>query len=246
MAEELRVARARLAEARSNIDLARSTMERNEGLASQGAASRQEAENARARYHSARAAVGTGAAEARRLETLLHYQRVTAPFAGTVVRRWVDAGAFAQSGSTRLVEVAGTETLEPGAVVVTGVVLRTAGALDPQTRTLRVKIRVPGDGGLVPGSYVRVRLEGATSRRPVRIPANALVVDKEGTSVATVERGLAVRRPISIVRDLGKELEVEGDIAAGSTVVLSPPVDLAYGERVKTLDRSGGPPTARR
>jgi membrane fusion protein (multidrug efflux system) len=47
----------------------------------------QTVDNAKAKYHVAKANL-------ERLETLLGYAKITAPFAGVVTRRWVDPGAF--------------------------------------------------------------------------------------------------------------------------------------------------------
>src|SRR6185369_381995 len=116
-----------------------------------------------------------------RLEKLDSYRVVKAPFDGVITLRNVDAGALVNAGSTMLYRIAQTDTLRtyvnvpqsaassirPGQAAhlnvsnlpgrkFTGTVARTANALDPNSRTLLVELRVPNaDGALLPGMYAR-------------------------------------------------------------------------------------------
>jgi multidrug efflux pump subunit AcrA (membrane-fusion protein) len=82
--EEVRLARARLAEARANVGLVTTTSERVSSLASGGNASRQEADDASYQANSALALVATRRADLQRLQALREYQQIVAPFAGVV------------------------------------------------------------------------------------------------------------------------------------------------------------------
>jgi multidrug efflux pump subunit AcrA (membrane-fusion protein) len=128
-------------------------------------------------------------AEVQKLQALLQYDKVVAPFDGVVTRRLVNPGDLVQAATaTRttplftvqeldLVRVladvpeANVAGIRPGqaaeitlygnAAVTRGTVTRIAKALDPGTRTMRVEIDLPNpDEKLLPGMYAQVTLEG--------------------------------------------------------------------------------------
>ena len=289
--EELALARARLEEASQNAALAETTATRAVRLTESGVASQQEREDAQGLLNTARAAVATGKAEVERLRVLVGYQRITAPFAGTVIRRLVDPGALAQSGQTALLELAATDQLDieveipqtlaahiaPGLAVavrgrdlagppIQGTITRTAGALSASTRTLRVEIRIRGDAGILPNSYVSATLTSHRAAPPLVVPANAVAATGDGTIVGVVRGGVALMHPVRVLRDLGKELEIEEVAAAApdvappsgaasataaaapaappldehTQIILNVPADLRHGEAV----RIGAPQSA--
>jgi RND family efflux transporter MFP subunit len=265
--EEIRLARARLAEARANVGIHQATSERTRSLAGSGAVSRQEADDALALANSADALVATRKADLKRLQALREYQQIVAPFDGVVTRRLVDSGALvgpARSGGGPMFEIADVSTLrvlvdvpdshaadvkvgnqaelysprDPSRVVK-GVVTRTSGMLETTTRTLRAEIEVPGDEAVLPGSFVYVRLQVPRARPVPTIPASALVVRKEGTLVAKVADGAVTLVPVKLGRDLGKEIEVLEGVAAGDEVVLQPPDTLESGQAVEVVPTVG-------
>jgi RND family efflux transporter MFP subunit len=135
---------------------------------------------------------GVAKAEVAKIETLLEYTRVTAPFDGVVTRRLINRGALVQAATstrglplftvqrTDLMRVfadvpeAEAPTVSAGAPAeiipygqkgpgFPGRVTRTAGSLDPATRTLRVETDLANaEGRLLHGMYVRVRIRPGT------------------------------------------------------------------------------------
>lgn len=261
--EEIRLAKARLAEARANVGLYETTSRRASSLASSGAASQQEADDALTVANSASALVATRKADLQRLQALRGYQQIVAPFDGVITRRLVDPGTLvgpAAAGGVATFEVADVTTLRvlvdvpesyAGDVtvggeaevysprdptrVVKGTVTRTSGVLEAATRTLRVELDVPGDQGVLPGSFVYVRLHVARARPVPTIPASALVVRKEGTLVAKVVAGAVTLVPVKLGRDFGKEIEVLDGVAPGDEIVLQPPDTLETGQAVEVV-----------
>ena len=66
-----------------------------------------------------------------------------------------------------------------------GKVVRTAGAIDPISRTLLTEVDVPNENSqLFPGAFVQVHLSAGGSRQSLMIPANTLLFRSEGTMVA--------------------------------------------------------------
>ena len=214
--QELERAVVRQEEARANVTIARNTLQRMLTLLPTHAVSEQEVDDQKVRVNSAEAAVKGGEAEVRRLQALQSFEKVVAPFAGTITARNVDKGALVTSGSgstvTSLFSIADTSALRvfvdvpqnaaPGVgenleaeVLVRELptktfrakVVRTARALDPATRTLRTELVLPNqDGALLPGLYVQVKLRVARENPGLLIPARTLVFRKEGPRVVVV------------------------------------------------------------
>ncbi len=260
--QERQVARARLDEASSNARLVQEITDKQARLAESGAVSAVEGDEARLRQTSARASVRATRAELRRVDALNAYRRVLAPFDGVVTRRLVDPGALVGAGAGALFEVSDVSTLRvfvdvpqslaaavaggleaevvlprSQAAPVAGKVVRSAGALDPTLRTLRTEIHIPGGGAVLAGSFVNVRLKVPNERALPALPANALIVRKEGTFVALLSDDDRVRlAPVKLGRDLGKEIELLAGPAEGQRVVANPPDDLADGEKVRAVE----------
>ncbi len=89
-----------------------------------------------------------------------------------------------------------------------GTVTPIADALQPGTRMLLTEIDVPNpDHALSPGVYCTVFLI---------VPAEAIVFNRDGLSVAVFENRIARIRAVNVVHDFGTTLEVSGG-AAGSS-----------------------------
>jgi membrane fusion protein, multidrug efflux system len=129
-------------------------------------------------------------------------------------------------------------------------IVRTAGALDPATRSLRVELAVEDPHGeLLPGAFAQVgfALNGAGSA--LRLPVSTLMFRGEGTLVAVVTAANKVAlRPVKLGRDFGTEFEVVAGLAATDEVILSPPDSLLEGQPVQraqpTMQARQPPPAA--
>jgi multidrug efflux pump subunit AcrA (membrane-fusion protein) len=109
-----------------------------------------------------------------------------------------------------------------------------AEALQQGTRTLLVEIDVPNpDGALTPGIYCTVELQIPRKTPSLLIPANAIIFNRGGLQVAVAQNGVAHIQKISVVRDLGTQIEVRDGVKAGDQVILNPTVDLMDGNRVQ-------------
>ena len=215
----------------------------------------------------ARATVNANEANVERLLDLQGFQKVYAPFAGIITARNVDPGALISSSvaaSRELFRLAKVDTLRifvyvpqsyapdikvgQSAVVsvrefphriFSGTVTRTAGAIDPASRTMLVEVQVPNpDGALLAGSYATVRFNLQRSEPQLLIPSGALLVDAAGVRVAVVNPDNTLHyRPIEIGRDFGDEVEVlsglngdevvatglAGNLIEGSAVMVAAP-----------------------
>jgi RND family efflux transporter MFP subunit len=269
-------AEAALEQGRANESLARITAARWKNLLDKGVVSRQENDTYQSQYAAQQANVqalekaiaatrsNAGAAEANvaRLNELLSYLTVRAPFAGVITLRNVDVGALVNEGNTLLFRIAQTDRLrtflsvpqaDSGAVRVgqqaaleipdlpgrkfNGTVTRTANALDPNTRTLLVEVQMANPGGtLLPGMYTQVDLAVPRSDPPLVIPGDTLVVRSDGPQVAAVAPdGVVHFTRIHLGRDFGDHLEVLSGLSEGQRVVVNPSDAVREGTRVKPV-----------
>ena len=190
------------------------------------------------------------------------YQRVVAPFEGVITQRNVDIGSLMQADATSGTfmftimqgNVIRTQVfvpqdqafgLRPGIEAVVNVpeipnrsfpgkVTRIANALQPGSRTLLTEIDIPNpDGTLSPGIYCTIELHIPRKTSSFKVSADAIIFNEAGLQVAVAENGVVHLRKVTIVRDLGKEIEINSGVKGGDQVILNPAVDLVDGSKVR-------------
>ncbi|RQS35656.1 efflux RND transporter periplasmic adaptor subunit [Burkholderia sp. Bp8992] len=127
-------------------------------------------------------------------------------------------------------------------------VARSAGAIDPVTRTLRVEIDVDnGNGALMPGAYAQAHLLVPSAAPAFELPVSALLFRPNGVTVATVAaNGTTALKTVQIGRDFGTRVEIVSGLAAGDRVIDNPGDAIAAGEAVKIISIArGAAPAAR-
>jgi RND family efflux transporter MFP subunit len=218
-----------------------------------------------AELNAARAQVMLEHAEVDRLSALTEFKEVRAPFDGTIIQRHINIGNLVTAGSaantTSLYQLTqdnpmrifvhapqsvAAQLMRPGVTAVItsngqpnlhieGKVVRTAKAINPRTRTIRVEIDIPNrDHSLVPGMYVQADFElaGGTS---IQIPAAALLYRSGGPQVAVVDETGAVEfKDVTIASDDGNVVAIDSGLAIGDKVALNLSSQIAAGEKVKT------------
>jgi len=117
----------------------------------------------------------------------------------------------------------------------TGTVIRNAGALDNAARTMLTEVQVDNrDGSLLPGMYAQVKFTLPQQRTSLIIPTSALVVDHGGMHVVSVNADHTIHfLPVTIGKDMGKEIEVLNGLQETQTLVSSPSDLLSEGEHVE-------------
>jgi len=230
------------------------------------------AETAQKAVDAAQSAVAATQADVDRLRDLQGYQRVYAPFAGIITARNVDPGSLISAGSTtvttQLFTLAQVDTLrifvyvpqayafdvrpdqtakvalreEPDRVFQ-GTVTRTAGAIDPGSRTLLTEVQVPNrDGALLSGSYVTVHFALQRGDPPLVIPAPALQVNAEGSRVAVVDAAGTLRyRPVTLGRDYGDRIEVLSGLDPADVIAAWVPGGVTDGTTVRPISAEPAP-----
>jgi RND family efflux transporter MFP subunit len=197
------------------------------------------------------------------------YASVVAPFDGVITQRNVDVGSLVQGNAasgTFMFEVMQDNVIRvwvyvpqdsafgvaPGIDTVIrvpelpdrafpGKVTRIANALQSGTRTLLTEIDIKNTGGaLAPGIYCTVELHIPRKAPSLLVPADAIIVNRNGVQVAVADHGKVGIRKIEVTRDLGTRVEVDSGVRAGDQVILNPPVTLADGNKVRALPEAPG------
>lgn len=215
-----------------------------------------------------RANIAAAQSNLARLEKMEAYCQVQAPFDGVITLRNVDVGALVNSGTTLLYRIAQMATLrtyvnvpqtyadsihtgDAAALTVSnlpgrqfmGEVARTANALDPNSRTLLVEVRVPNENGvLLPGMYAQVDLRSVRSDPPLLVPSDAMIVRADGAQVAVVRSDHSLHlQKIEVGRDYGDRLEVLKGLRDGDIVVANPGDVAREGLKVDVVPKPAAP-----
>jgi RND family efflux transporter MFP subunit len=116
-----------------------------------------------------------------------------------------------------------------------GKVARTAKAVNPKSRTLRVEVDIPNlDHTLVPGMYVQVTFS-IKGNDQIQVPAAALLFRSGGPQVAVIgDDGTVAFKDVTIASDDGNDVGVDSGLAIGDKVALNLSSQIAAGEKVKT------------
>ena len=260
--QQLAQARSKLLEAQAARELARTTADRWNRLVRNFSVSEQEATEKQADLDLKSAIVEGARADVRRLEDLTEFGRVIAPFDGTITRRQTNVGQLITAGSagSELFRLAQTGKLrvyvrvpeamsravargQSASVSVTehpgrdfpATVVRTAGAIEPESRTLLTELELDNrDGQVLAGSYAEVRLTDNRSEAVLTLPATAVLFRAEGLQVGVVSADNKVElRAIKLGRDLGPTVEVVDGLQPADRVILHPWDSLTDGDRVQ-------------
>ena len=248
------------------LELARTSADRWRELRKTDSVSQQELDQRTSDYAQAQANLAAADANVRRLQQLESFKHVYAPFAGVLTRRNVDIGALVNAGNGGSgKELFNLALIDPLRVYVSipeadapairagmrawialaefpaarfsGTVVRTANAIDQNTRTLLTEVDVPNqDGRLLPGAYAQVHFDVPLNGGRLSVPSSAMLFRSEGPSVAVVGPGDRVQlRPIVIGRDFGTSLEILQGVRANDRVVENPPDSLETGQIVHVV-----------
>ena len=262
--QQLHQARADLKTAEANEELAHVTADRLSRLVDSQAISRQEYDNAVSAYAARQAETASAKANVGRLEQLVAFEQITAPFAGTITARNTDVGQLVDAGSAgtgrELFRIATREKLRvfvevpqddsPSAKIgvpvdltlaerpgkrYPGRITRTANAIDPTTRTLRVEVDLDNPGGeILSGAFGQVHLKLENPTPALLVPVSALLFRSEGPRIATVAPGNKVLLlPVVIGRDFGTQIEITSGLTPDASVIDSPPDSLVDGEEIR-------------
>ena len=248
---------------KANVALQDATLKRQEVLFKARNIAPQDLDQARANADIAKADVGVAeanlafaaaqvrlaAATVERIQTLLAYAQIVAPFDEVVARRLVNRGDLVQAATstrtTPLLTVQRIDTIrvfcdvpendvphlhlgDPAIVKpygfegkpFAGTVTRFSLRLNPETRNMRTEIDLPNpEERLYPGMYAEVSLEMNRRRNALTVPAAAVGSDGRGNFVYTVSDNRISRLAINIGLSDRGRTEVTGGLSKETPVV---------------------------
>ena len=271
--QQLMQAEADVTSAEANLTLSKATLERGQSLIQSGSVSKQDLDQRAADFANKQGLLKSAQANRNRLRVLETYKRIVAPFDGLVTARNTDVGALinAGGGGPALFVVSDTRKLRayvnvpqssvpsikintkaqisvpeyPGRLFP-ATVEASAQAVDPASGTTRMLLIVDNaTGELMTGAFANIRLELPGPEISINVPASALIFDQARLRVATVGvDGRVILKPVTISRDLGKEIEIGSGLTADDRIIVSPPDGIASGDQVHIAGVPGMPETA--
>jgi RND family efflux transporter MFP subunit len=233
-------------------------------LVSNGWASRQRYEQAKAASDTANAQLAAVEAEARVAENEATYSVLLADADGTVVETLGEPGQVVSAGQTvvriakagpREAVVALPETIRPaiGSVAEASVygadgrrytahLRQLSDSADVETRTYEARYVLDGEAAAAPlGATVTIRLPNQASQPEVQVPLGAVFDDGRKTGVWVLNSATStVRfRPVKLVRLSGETVVISG-LSLGDQIISLGAHLLQEGARVRTASESRG------
>lgn len=261
--QQLAQAKADLATAETNANNAKIQATRYQNLLKSNAVSKQDTDTFVTQAAATGAQVKSAQANVQRLEQMVDFEKVYAPFSGTITARNVDIGTLINSGTGRelfhlsqenvlRVYVNVPQVYAPACVPgvqayltlaefpgkkFTGKIVRTAKAIDPSSRTLLVEVDVKNPTGeLYPGAYAQVHFQLKNTRPSLIIPVSTMIFHSQGLQVGIVVNGNKAKLvPITIGQDDGNVVQVVEGLQPDDEVIQSPPDSLIDGETVQVV-----------
>jgi membrane fusion protein (multidrug efflux system) len=219
----VRSAQAQLELSEANLVLAKLNTARSKSLFDKKVISQQEFDTAKANEQVNQATRDRDAALLQLQRDMQGFEKILAPFDGTITTRYVDVGSLIAVGSATTVQKifdlaetdpvrvfvnmpqANVSSLGPDAsAAVTvdeypgqtfaGKIARNAGAFDPASRAMTVQVDLPNpDGRLYPGMYAHVRFVVPNPKPALLAANNTILSDAKGTRVVTIDAAHKIR-----------------------------------------------------
>ena len=272
--QQLLQARADLTNQQASAKLSEVTLARRKTLIASNFVSMQEIDERTADLSNKSAAVNSSQANVERLEALAGYKKITVPFDGIVTARNTDVGALINAGggsgppmfiisdikklrvyvnvpqnyvpSVKIGAKAKIAVPEYPTRTFEATVEASAQAVDVTSGTTQMQLGLDNAAGeLMPGGFANVKLVLQREGVPLHIPASALIFDQKGLRVATVTPDNKILfKPVTIARDLGREIELAGGVTVEDRVISTPPDGIVDGDAVRVVSTKGRPATA--
>jgi len=263
--QQLAQAKATLASAKANYDIATLTANRYGTLVNQQAVSQQVADQSAADAAAKKAVMDANEANVRQLEAMEAFKQIVAPFDGIVTLRNTDVGALINAGSTagqELFEIsdlhrvriyvqvpqAFSSALRPGLKATfempqypgqkfDATLVTTSNAMNAMSRSMLVELQADNsDGKLLANTYCKVEFNVPGDANTVRIPATALMLVDRGAQVAVLGGdNKAILKSIQLGRDFGDSVEVTAGLSPQDRVIDGPPETLQDGDAVRPV-----------
>jgi RND family efflux transporter MFP subunit len=252
-------AQSQLTLAQHNLEQAKSTNVKWQQLWHQGVVSELDAENMNTAQATNQANAEAFTANLKFLQQEVAFQKVTAPFAGTITIRNVNVGDLITANNTNMemfhiqqtnplrvyfripqaeapnVTAGQTFDVHIGAKTYPGKVSTTSEAVSPDSRTMLVELQVDNaNNEILPGSYATARVPQEVLGKVITVPDNTLIFRGKSLQVAVVDpKGVVQVRDVNVGRDFGMQSEILGGLSESDKVIVNPSDSLATGATVR-------------
>jgi len=261
--QELDQARHQLAQQEAALALSKITADRYAELVKSASVSEQDNAEKQADLSLKTAGVGAARAGVSRLESLESFSRIIAPFSGTITARNSDEGELISAGSGKeLFHLSQTDKLRVyvsapqmhaagitigqradllmGAPVrqFPATVIRTAGAISADSRTLLTELEVDNTKGeLLTGSFGQVKFAAMKTGNTLRLSTSTIMFGAEGPQVMLVlpDNKIEIRK-VKLGRNFGPMIEIASGIEPQQRVVVNPTESLTPGATVSVVE----------
>jgi RND family efflux transporter MFP subunit len=261
--QQLLQAKASLASAKADAELAQLTAKRWQASIVANAVSQQTIDEKVGDATAREAQADAAAANVQRLNVLESFKRVVAPVDGIVTARKTDIGALINANGESGPELfsvadlhkirvyvrvpqAFSGMLTPGMTAVLKLpqfpdqpfeakLDTTSNAIDHDSRTVLAEFLTDNPNGkLWPGTYAETHLQLPANPTTLHVPTSALLFRQEGMMVAAVGKdGKVELRSVTLGRDLGTQVEVLSGVGATDRIIDIPPDSIATGDKVR-------------
>jgi RND family efflux transporter MFP subunit len=258
-------AKADLANAVANSKLAAVTADRYHTLVKESYVSKQQDDQGTADAAAKAAAVESAQANLSRIDSLVGFKTLVAPFDGVVTQRAIELGQLITAGGTAgsaLFQVADLhrvriyvrvpqayiDFLKPGVTAslrmpqypgqdFAATLVTTSNAISRESRTALVQLQADNaDGKLWPGTFTEVHFHIEANPKALSIPTTALLFGEHGIQVATVDANQAVMfKNVQVGQDIGSSVEILSGLSENDRIIDSPLESLSNGGRVRVV-----------
>lgn len=274
----LEQAKANVVKAQADLSLSKATYVRYHGLLDTGGVTQQDLDQResdvnqnQAEKAAADAAVKSAQANVEQLEAEQGFEKIVAPFPGTITERTYDVGALISptniAAGQELFRIAETDKLriftkvpQPYVTLLkahqpvdfevrnypgrrfTAYLDRTAGALDQSSRTLLTQLDYDNrNNDLWAGMYGEAIFNMQRDKPILTLPTSALIFESEGMLVAVVNGDKVHFKKVTLGRDFGTDVEVLTGVSNEDKVVTNPGEKINDGTTVQVAQNNPAP-----
>ncbi len=248
--------------AQHSLELAKDTNTRWQQLFKEGVVSELDSENMATSQATNQANTEAYTANLRFLQQQVAFQKVTAPFAGTITVRNVNVGDLITANNTNFemfhvqqinplrvyfripqpeapnIAVGQTFNVQVGAQsakTYPGKVISTSEAVSPDSRTMLVQLQVDNSKNeILPGSYATARVPANVLGKVLTLPDNTLIFRGKSLQAGVVDaNGVVQVRDVKVGRDFGVQSEILSGVTESDKVIVNPSDSLVTGTTVR-------------
>jgi RND family efflux transporter MFP subunit len=248
---------SQLAQAESQLALAKTTFERQERLWNQNIGSEIQFLETKTNYESTQNSVN-------QIRTQLSKTVIKAPFSGTIDQVIADEGQVVSPGQNQIFRLVNLSEMyvtaevpetylgkiNKGSEVIIalnsigkefkGKIEQVSDFINPNNRSFKVRVAVPNNNGLIkPNLIATVKLNDYTAENAIAIPQNILQENAKGESIAYVVEtesdttGVAKRKVVKTGLSYGNKIEVTEGLENGQLIIVEGARSIREGQEVK-------------